>query len=275
MKHVLLAAASVFALGSSVSVAFAQTGDWTGGYIGGQIGYASARDQSNETILFDNNLDGQFNNSVLTAAGANAFSPGFCGGSAQTSLPNSGCTKDDSGLDYGVRAGYDWQMASGVVVGVVGELSMPDVNDSVAAFSTTPAYYTMTREMDGMAAIRARAGFAVDRFLPYVTGGYARAKIDQRFSTSNTANTFVTRGDDSASGYQVGAGVETKVWNNWSVGAEYLFTSLKDDGYRVRAQGPAPATNPFIITNASGTDFARSNDKFEFHSVRMTVAYRF
>ena len=275
MKLQLLAATAVVALSASASSAMAQSADWTGGYVGGHIGYAFQPDDGNETILFDKNLDGVFTDTVTTAAGADAFSPGFCGGSANGSTPATGCGKDDDGVDFGLRAGYDWQMTSGLVLGVVAEVSKPDIEDSVAAFSTTPAFYTMTREVDWMGAIRGRAGFAMDRYLPYVTAGLARAKVDTGFATSNTANTFVLSGDDNVSGYQLGAGVETKVTPNWSVGVEYLYTNLDDDDFRVRAQGPAPATNPFILTNASGTDFARSDDEFDSHSVRVTAAYRF
>jgi outer membrane immunogenic protein len=53
------------------------------------------------------------------------------------------------------------------------------------------------------------------------------------------------------------------------------MTSLDDkDEYTVRAQGPAPATNPFILTNAAGTDLRRA-DQFRFHSLRVTAGYRF
>ena len=40
--------------------------------------------------------------------------------------------------------------------------------------------------------------------------------------------------------------------------------------------GPAtPPTNAFIQANAAGTDFARSDDRFRYQSIRATVAYRF
>ncbi len=56
---------------------------------------------------------------------------------------------------------------------------------------------------------------------------------------------------------------------------EYLFASLDagDDGI-VRSAGPAPATNPFILVNAAGTDMKRS-DRFDVHSVRLGLSYRF
>jgi outer membrane immunogenic protein len=42
----------------------------------------------------------------------------------------------------------------------------------------------------------------------------------------------------------------------------------------VRSQGPAPATNAFILVNASGTNFQRT-ERFEFHSVRIGLNVRF
>lgn len=82
------------------------------------------------------------------------------------------------------------------------------------------------------------------------------------------------RGDEKASGYQWGAGVVRKIAPEVTLGLEYLYTNLDDDGFRVRAQGPAAATNPFLIVNPAGTDFRRGEDEVKYHSVRMTAAYR-
>ena len=43
----------------------------------------------------------------------------------------------------------------------------------------------------------------------------------------------------------------------------------------MRAAGPAPATNPFLIANTGGTDFARSDDELELNSLRLTANFRF
>jgi len=254
--------------------AAAQVGDWNGFYVGGHVGYAAQSDGDNETILFDKNLDGNFNDPVTTGTGANAFSPGFCSGRAIGNAPGAGCEDDEDGVDFGVRAGYDLQTGPWVFGGVV-EYSSADVTDSVGAFSTTPASYTMTRELDSLLSARLRAGYGFGRYLGYVTGGVARGQISNSFETTNTVNSFPQSGDDEASGYQLGLGAETHVSPRLRLGLEYLWTSLEDDGYRVRATGPAPATNPFIVTNTAGTDFKRSDDKFEFGSLRLTAAYRF
>lgn len=76
-------------------------------------------------------------------------------------------------------------------------------------------------------------------------------------------------------GYQAGGGIEIKVSGRWSVTSEYLFTSLDNrEESVIRAQGPAPATNALILMNSAGTDFQRS-EKFEFHTVRFGLSYRF
>lgn len=272
MRRILLSTASATLLLAATSPAWAQ--DWSGPYVGGQIGYGFQPEDDDERILFDKDLNGQFGDTVLTVANANAFSPGFCGGSAQTNAPAGGCDEDEEGVDAGLRAGYDWQVGNWVFGGLV-EYSGADITDSVSAYSTTPASYTMTRELSSVIAVRGRLGYAWERWLPYVTGGLAEGDVDRSFATTNGVNTFVERGDDNVSGWQLGAGVETKVSDRVSVGVEYLYTSLDDDSYRVRAQGPAPATNPFILTNGAGTDFKRGDDKFDFSSLRATVSFRF
>ena len=280
MKTVLISAA---ALGAALlaSPAAAQTADgWTGFYVGGQLGGAFSSDRSSETVLFDKNLDGQFGDTVLTAANANAFSPGFCGGSAKTSLPAGGCKGDSDGVRYAIHAGYDWRKpGTPYVFGAVAEIGKSNVSDAVTAYSTTPAFYTLQRREDFEIGLRARVGrlFYGEKTLVFVTGGAAYAEIKNSFSTSNTANRFTNNGDEGDWGYKVGAGVEHRLTPKISVGLQYIFTSIDADGYRVRASntGATPATNPFLIANTGGTDFRRSESEFANHSISATLNYRF
>lgn len=270
---ILLRASAAIALLAVAGSAHAQSADWTGAYVGAFAGYGAQTDAGSDTVLFDNNLDGGFGDVVRTAAGADAFSPGFCRGTTRTPTPGNCSKADDSGADYGVRAGYDWAFDQ-AVIGVVAEYSQAEIKDSVTAFSTTPASYTFTRELDSLAALRVRGGGAYGENLFYLTAGVARGKINRSFTTSNGVNTFTRRGDDDANGYQIGGGYERR-FGKFTLGAEYLYTSLNDDQYTVRASGPAPATNPFILTNASGTDFRRGQDQFKVNSFRVTMGYRF
>ena len=253
----------------------AQAQEWQGPYLGGFVGYGYQMEDDNKTVLFDTNLDGTFGDTVNTFSMANAFSPGFCSGRANGTTPGSGCEQEDGAVDYGLRAGYDMQFGNFVFGGLI-EVSRNEIEDSVAAFSNTPAQYTMTRELAALGAARVRAGFAFSNIMMYATGGYAVGLVDRSFSTSNGVNSFIEQGrGDDAQGFQYGGGAEFAFSPRWRVGAEYIRTELDDDRYRVRSSGPAPVSNPFILRNAAGTDFARSDDKFEFDSVRLTMSYRF
>jgi outer membrane immunogenic protein len=212
---------------------------------------------------------------VTTAAGANAFSPGFCNGVARSARAADGCRTDNDGLDYAVHAGADYQLGRIVVGGLV-EYGKANVESSVTAFSTTPASYSLTREMRGTFGARARVGFDLQGTLPYVTAGIVRAKVRSSFATTNTANGFATRGGSGTSnGYRVGGGFE-KRFGPLSLGALYLYTNVKDDDFRVDVtRGTAAATNPFVLANASGTQFRRSDKRFESHSADLTMSYRF
>lgn len=271
-RKLAVCAAAALVLCASAETSYAQT--WTGPYVGGTIGGGMQPSSDSSIVRFDKTLDGVFNDTMLTAAGVNAFGPGFCAGAAMNALPTGGCTMDDSAPDFGVRGGYDWQIGR-FVVGAVGEISWTDQIGSVSAFSTTPAFYTFTRELNWLGGFRGRGGYGAGRYLLYGTGGLARASVDHSFTTSNVVNTFVPAGNDGVWGYQAGGGLEIRAGGRWTFGAEYLMTGLDDkDEYTVRVQGPAPATNAFILTNAAGTDLRRA-DQFDFYSVRFTAGYRF
>ena len=263
---------------ASAGTATAQS--WTGFYAGASAGAGFLRDRA-ETVAFDTNLDGTFSDTVRTAAGVDAFSPGFCAGLAVAAAAASGCTGDDKGFEFGARAGYDWQ-AGRLVLGALVDVSRADLTDSVTAFSTTPAFYALTREITYVAGLRARAGVASDRLLVYGTGGAAWGGLEQSFTTSNTVNTFVAAEDGGAVasdemvwGYQAGAGVEMRFGARMALTAEYLYTSLDNrDESAIRVRGPAPATNPFILVNASGTDIRRT-ERLEFHGARAGLSIRF
>jgi len=269
------AAAALVMAAAMASPTLAQ--DWSGGYVGVYGGASMADDDGDETLLFDRDLDGAFDDTVTTALGADAFSPGFCDGRAQSNAAAGGCSSDNKGVQGGVRAGYDWQFGS-FVVGGVADVSAFDLKDSATGFSTTPAAYQFTRELDHLAAARARVGYAYGPALIYATGGYAVGKVKNRFYTTNAANSFTaSTDDDKADGWQAGGGLEYRLAPNLSITGEYLYTSLDAGDYVIRVgQGAAPATNPFVLApNTTGTDMIRSSTSFDVHAVQIGMNYRF
>lgn len=276
MRSIFASAAGLW-LAAAATPALAQdgdVGDYNGLYVGGSFGFTAQPNDAGSSIRFDTDRDGTFGDTVRTTTGANAFAPGFCGGRA-TSATGS-CRGDRDGLEYFGHVGADTQIGR-IVVGVVGEFGRSEARDAVSAFSSTPASYTMERRQRYSAGLRGRIGYTPnDTTLFYATGGAAWGKFRNRFSTSNAANAFTTTGGSEAWGYSAGGGVEQRIGRNFSIGLQYLYTTFRDDDFRVTAaRGTAPATNPFVLVNSGGTDFARGDRNFRTHSMRLTAAFRF
>lgn len=280
MKRTYPTAALIAGLASLSPTAFAQTSDWSGFSIGINAGQGMRDDNGGETVVFDTNRDGTFDDTVRTGLGADAFSPGFCNGAAIGATAAEGCrTSGDDNINYGLKVGYDWQFGN-FVVGALAEYTVVNLGDDVSAFSTTPASYTFTRDLNGVTAVRGRAGYAFGTSLLYATGGMAWGDMAQSFTTTNTANSFTRTGGSDVHGYQLGVGYELMLdpgmmGPGWSLGIEYLMTSLDDSDYQVAvSQGTAPATNPFLLVDPSGTDMRRTNEDFEYSVIGATLNWR-
>jgi len=242
-------------------------------YVGGSFGFDAQPNDVGESITFDRNLDGRFGDAITTTGGANAFSTGFCNGQARSASRADGCVNDRDSYSYSGRIGYDRQYGP-IVIGVVGEFGTSRIRDSVSGFTTTPASYTINREINYTANARIRAGYALNKSLFYATGGGVYARVNNYFRSTNVVNGFRSNADSNAYGYTVGGGIEQKLGRHFSIGVEYLFNRLQDADYRVRVSA-GPPTSPFTLGNASGTDFARSFEKFRWHSVRAVALFRF
>ncbi|HEX8554963.1 MAG TPA: hypothetical protein VF695_09670 [Sphingomonas sp.] len=250
---------------------------FSGLYVGAAGGYDIQPNDVNSSVLFDRNLDGRFGETVTTAAGANAFSPGFCNGQAVgSSIAAGGCRNDKDGWAYYGRVGLDHQVGN-IVFGAVGEFGRSEINDSVTAFSTTPASYTLYRDIEWEGSVRGRLGYAANTTLFYGTFGAGYARINRSFFSTNVNNAYSFDGERNQFGILGGGGIEQKLGRNFSIGMEYMFHQYNDDDYRVRvSRGGALATNPFVLApNTTGTDFRRSDRYFRWSSLRATAAFRF
>lgn len=278
MRHVTNAATAALALLATPAIAQGtdeHPENFNGPYVGGSFGIGVQNNDIGEFQRFDRGFNGSFD-TITTTTGADAFSPGFCNGAARAATPGSGCRNDKDDIAYHVRAGWDVRYGK-IVVGVVGEFGRTEVIDSVSSFSTTPAFYTMTRELDWEGSVRGRVGYAAGgTTLFYVTGGAAYAHIKNSFATSNGVNAFSSNGNSYSKGSVFGGGVEQALGRNVSIGLEYLYTRYNEDDYRVRATaGNAVASNPFVLNGQAGTEFSRSDPRFDFHTMRVTAAFRF
>jgi outer membrane immunogenic protein len=129
---------------------------------------------------------------------------------------------DLNGIVGGFHAGYNHQMDS-VVFGVEGDVNFTDWRDS----ETIPDPADRKAEVNLLASVRARLGYAFDRGLVFATGGIAFADGD--YSAIYNSTKFRTSLNDV--GAVVGGGFEWAVLDNVSVRAEglyYMFGDKKD-----------------------------------------------
>lgn len=121
---------------------------------------------------------------------------------------------DLSGAMIGGTAGYNYQFGQ-TVVGLEGDIDWSNIRGS----STAGCALGCETRNNWLGTVRARAGYAWDRFLPYVTGGVAFGGVE--------ANTPGFAGaSDTRVGWTVGGGVEYAITNNVSAKAEYLYVDL-------------------------------------------------
>jgi outer membrane immunogenic protein len=208
---------------------------WTGFYIGAQVGYAWG-DSEDEFPA----------NAVVVGPGGTfvPFEAGFGG--------------DNDSFLAGVHAGYNYQIGS-LVVGVEGDIEGLFGDDDDDDFSgvvfngTTgqPATFAFnSNTLDWQGSIRARVGFAFDRAMIYATGGFAFGGVSGGFGNMNN------NGDDTITGWTLGAGVEYAFTNNLTTRVEYRYTQFEG--------------NDSVFDNVTF-----GGDELDFHAIRVGLSYKF
>ncbi|MFI5409836.1 outer membrane protein [Kaistia sp. UC242_56] len=205
---------------------------WTGFYAGVHVGYGWA------------DLTSEFNDSLFGGEGS---SP--------------------DGWLAGGQVGYNYQFSNNIVLGIEADASFSNLKDSASLYTTVNLndedYFldaVSQTKISPLGTVRARAGYAVDRFLPYVTGGFAwaNAKSTVRVDTDYTPVAgFNTSDSQIFTGWTVGAGLEYAVTNNITAKIEYLYADLgkKDFNY--------------------GPNFQSEGDLSSLETVKLGLNYKF
>ncbi len=168
--------------------------DWSGLYIGAQIGYGEA------------SMSGCIECSSLFDT------PSFA---------------DDlnlSGIAGGLHAGYNWQ-SDAIVFGIEGDINFADWKDKVV--SPLDSEDVQKASVNVLGSIRGRLGIAVGDALLYGTAGVALSDADWT-SIEDTSSDTAHFNDI---GGVVGGGVEWMVFSNTSIRAQglYYFFNDKED----------------------------------------------
>jgi outer membrane immunogenic protein len=121
-----------------------------------------------------------------------------------------------------VNAGYDYQFANRVVLGVFGWIAVTPVKDE----TTLAPGVTVTGRTDFAGFIGGRVGYAFQNLLPYAFfgGEWVHGKVDIPVAPIPT-------NERSHTGYGTGVGLEYRFAPNWSVDGRYMFSYLGKQDY--------------------------------------------
>ncbi|ASV83026.1 outer membrane autotransporter barrel domain protein (plasmid) [Ochrobactrum quorumnocens] len=191
---------------------------WTGGYLGGQIGYGWGKSRFSDDFVVNLKPDG------------------FLGG---------------------LYAGYNFDMGNNFVLGVDGDVTYNNLKDSYSALAPDGLTDSIESKLRWSGAVRARAGVAMDRFMPYIAGGVAFGSVKNTLSISDGINELSASQSKTHTGWTAGAGIDYAATDNVIVRLEYRYTDYGHKDY------------DFDL----GTGSARN--KFKTNDVRLGVAYKF
>ena len=153
-----------------------------------------------------------------------------------------------SSVAGGVGAGWDWQCRNRVF-GVIADWSgtSAKASDQIGPNVAGVRDFSVNSKLNWYGTLRTRGGLTIDDVLIYLTGGVAYANIDttwnqfsgppgglplnNSFSFSNTPWGFV-----------VGVGVETMLWNRWSLKSEVLYMQFQEKSFSGTGVVPAGVT---------------------------------
>jgi outer membrane immunogenic protein len=153
---------------------------------------------------------------------------------------------DVNGPLVGGTVGYNLQVG-GIVLGVEGDFAWSGIKGS-NAIVCAPVCET---ELTWLGTARGRAGYALDRFLPYLTAGAAFGEVK---GTVTGVGSFT----DTKVGWTAGGGLEYAFAGNWSAKVEYLYVDLGKSTCSASCSG----ANPLDVT-------------FDSHVVRGGLNYKF
>jgi outer membrane immunogenic protein len=202
--------------------------NWGGFYIGlnGGYGFGGVDETNNSTTT---------NGALFGAPGA--FPPG-------TTFTGPDRTFDLNGGFGGGQIGFNYQW-SALVFGLEADFQYGSIKGT-DSFTTGGVQYGTTGKIDWFGTVRGRVGYAMDRFMPYVTGGLAydhtQTDLSVQYLGPPAAPTYWSSLSGTTFGYTVGGGLEVGLAQNWTVKIEYLYMAFPQTGYNFAFAGTEGST---------------------------------
>ena len=163
--------------------------DWSGWYVGGHVAYSLGR------------------------------------GTSTLSDPNPSLVGDSfSSLYGGVQAGYNYVLPSRLLLGAEADITFPNFQrftDGLIFTGGTVQGTTVTDQIDYIATLRGRFGYALDHWLIYGTGGFAWSQA--RFGETPGVASDEDKILHTRAGWTLGLGAEVAIAPDWTARIEYLY----------------------------------------------------
>ena len=199
--------------------------NWTGFYVGAQIGYGYGDNDGSITYATPGGLAGQSNlgsSAIIVGGGnnSNGDAIGVIGGA------HLGYNQQFDKWVVGLEGSVDpTLMSRNFLVSVPNSAADPTGALGIGATATGSIWSTI------QGSVRARAGYALDRMLFYGTGGVAVGAFGSNFQVYGNDLTLAPfyaadMRSSTRAGWTVGGGVEYAVNPHWSVRGEYRYTDF-------------------------------------------------
>jgi len=238
-------AADLGARSYSKAPAMVAVSNWSGFYIGGNVGYGWGSNHTEISYLPD---------------------------PVQFGVANTSLDSKSHGVIGGAQIGYNWQMGS-LLTGLEADIQGSGIRASAKAgpvfntfeLSSRPgSFISSDQKLLWFGTVRGRLGVAITPdLLLYGTGGLAYGQVDDSAQTFETVTAqFPATANKIRIGWTAGAGAEWMFARQWSAKVEYLYFDLGDVS--------ATSNNP--LTGDGQANYAwNSRD----HIVRAGVNYHF
>jgi outer membrane immunogenic protein len=254
---VVMSAAASAAPANSTAPEAAAPINWTGFYVGGDIG-GFARHGHGTSDFFQGS---ETPHSIL------------------------GQSPNTSSAAGGVHVGFNWQFAPSWVAGIEGDWQWTRSQFSACRPTDIPGFActenfrgfgTLGDEVRSFGTVRGRLGVAFERMLVYGTGGAAFTDVRSSLGldcvpsgcgANGNPTTATTESSTHRTGWIAGAGIERLFGQNWLIRAEYLhadFGNLSNTLF-------LPLLNCFD-NRSCGLSWSRN---IHFDMVRAGISYKF
>jgi outer membrane immunogenic protein len=233
-----------YRIGGNANYAPVVAANWTGFYLGGNLGAGTGRDRSVLTDTVSGNSE-LFN-----------LAP--------------------DGINGGVQAGYNWQ-AGNWVYGLETDIHASAQEDNKTCLLTCSAAASLAYDakLPWFGTVRGRFGYSIGSTLFYATGGFAYGGVKTDITASGggvPAQTIPL--SQTRTGWTAGAGIETPFTflglfgPNWTTKTEYLYVDLgkSTNGFTLVGAPGGPGNAPGVLTTEVHEHIFRTGLNYHFNT---------